>query len=47
MDKAADIKKLPRKFLPEDFAITTWDKLEPFFKELEERKIESASDLEQ
>src|SRR6476620_57017 len=47
MDKAADIKKLQRKFLPEDFAITTCDKLEPFFKELEERKIESASDLEQ
>lgn len=42
----ADIKKLPRTFLPEDFSITSWDKLEPYFKELEERPIESGKDLE-
>jgi len=47
MDKAADIKKLPRQFLPEDFAITTWDKLEPYFMELEQRKIDTREDLEQ
>lgn len=42
----ADIKKLPRKFLPEDFTITTWDKLEPYFKELLDRPLNSRSDLE-
>ena len=42
----ADIQKLPRKFLPEDFTVTTWDKLEPYFKELLERPITSNSDLE-
>lgn len=42
----ADIQKLPRKFLPEDFTVTTWDKLEPYFKELFERPINSNSDLE-
>ena len=42
----ADIKKLPRSFLPEDFTITTWDKLEPYFKELLERPVNSQKDLE-
>ena len=42
----ADIKKLPRRFLPEDFTVTTWEKLEPFFKELLERPINSRKDLE-
>jgi oligoendopeptidase F len=47
MEKGADIKKLPRKFLPENFIITTWDKLEPYFLELEKREINSTSALEQ
>src|SRR5688572_21048420 len=42
----ADIKKLPRKFLPENFSITTWDKLEPYFKELLGRPINSKAELE-
>lgn len=42
----ADIQKLPRKFLPEDFTVTTWDKLEPYFKELLERPVNSNTDLE-
>ncbi len=42
----ADIKKLPRTFLPEDFTVTTWQKLEPYFKELLERPIRSMRDLE-
>lgn len=42
----ADIKKIPRSFLPEDFTVTTWNKLEPYFKELLERPINSKSDLE-
>ena len=42
----ADIQKIPRSFLPESFTVTTWDKLEPFFKELLERPINNRSDLE-
>lgn len=42
----ADIQKMPRKFLPEDFTVTTWDKLEPYFKELLERPLKAKSDLE-
>jgi len=34
-----------RKFLSEDFTITTWDALKPHFENLLERKFESASDL--
>ena len=47
MEKSADIKKLPRQFLPEDFVITTWEKLEPYFKELDEREIASKEELEE
>lgn len=47
IDKAtADIKKLPRELLPEDFTITTWENLEPYFKELLDRSIDSKTDLE-
>jgi oligoendopeptidase F len=42
----ADIKKLPRTFLAEDFTVTTWDKLEPYFKDLLERPIDSQQELE-
>ncbi len=42
----ADIKKLPRNFLPEDFTVTTWEKLEPYFKELLGREINSKAGLE-
>jgi oligoendopeptidase F len=42
----ADIQKAPRTFLPEDFTVTTWDKLEPYFKELLDRGITSRADLE-
>ncbi len=46
MNPSADIKKLPRQFLTEDFTITEWPALEPFFKELLERPIGSKADLE-
>jgi oligoendopeptidase F len=46
MNHTADIKKLPRQFLPEDFTVTTWDSLEPYFKNLLERPINSNADLE-
>lgn len=46
MNYSADIQKLPRHFLPEDFKITDWGTLQPYFEELTERPIESKSDLE-
>lgn len=42
----ANIEKLPRKFLPADFQLTSWEAVEPFFKELESRPINSKADLE-
>lgn len=46
MTYSADIKKLPRQFLPTDFTVTDWESLEPYFKELLERKLETKADLE-
>ncbi|MGF7231192.1 M3 family oligoendopeptidase [Arachidicoccus sp.] len=46
MSYTADIKKLPRKFVPNDFKITTWEALEPYFKNLLDRAIHSKADLE-
>ena len=43
----ANIEKLPRRFLPEDFAITTWEALQPYFETLQQRPINSVQDLEQ
>lgn len=43
---SADIKKLPRHFLPADLVITNWEKIEPYFKDLEEREIGSKESLE-
>ena len=43
---SAEIKKLPRHFLPKDFTVTAWEKLEPFFIDLLERKLNSKEDLE-
>ncbi len=42
----ADIHKSPRQFLPEDFQITTWTALEPYFKDLAERPVPSREALE-
>jgi oligoendopeptidase F len=46
MQLNADIKKLKHHFLPEDFKITDWENLEPYFKQLVEREIDSKTDLE-
>jgi len=35
----------PRKFLSENFTVTTWETLKPFFDNLLERKIDSADEL--
>ena len=47
MGYTADISKVQRHYFPKDFLITTWEALEPFFKELLERPVNSVGDLEQ
>ena len=42
----ANIQKLPRNFLSNDFVVTDWNSLEPFFKELLSRELVSTQDLE-
>ena len=44
---SADIKKLPRTFLPEDFTISNWESLESYFKNLLDRDISTKEMLEQ
>src|SRR3954447_10946152 len=46
MTLSADIQKQKRHFLPEDFTLTTWEALEPYFKALVEREINSVEELE-
>lgn len=47
MEVTADIQKIKRHFVPADFKVTTWETLEPYFKNLLDRNIESKEDLEQ
>lgn len=47
MAYTSDIKKLPRHFLAKDFSISTWEALEPWFKKLLEREVNSKADLDQ
>ncbi len=42
----ADIKKLTRVYLPQDFAITNWESIETYFKELLAREINTKNELE-
>ncbi len=46
MKFSADIKKTPRKYLPEDFVLSDWEGVEPFFRELSGRDISSKEWLE-
>lgn len=46
MALSADIKKLDRNYVPADFKLTDWKTLEPFFKELLERPVNSREELE-
>ncbi|TDN37803.1 oligoendopeptidase F [Hymenobacter sp. UV11] len=43
---ATDTARLPRHYLPEDFQVTDWATLEPFFQELQHRSVSSAIALE-
>lgn len=40
------LKKIKRNFLPADFKVTTWEKLEPFYESLLKREVASVSALE-
>lgn len=46
MTLTADIKKLERHYVPANFSITDWNSLEPYFKELVERPVNSGAELE-
>ncbi|MDB5222626.1 MAG: oligoendopeptidase family, partial [Chitinophagaceae bacterium] len=46
MNASADIKKIERHFLPKDLVVDKWETIEPYFKELLERKIQSKKNLE-
>lgn len=43
----ANITKQPRHFLPENFTLTTWAELQPYFEKLTQRSINSKAELEQ
>ncbi|SFD31088.1 oligoendopeptidase F [Chitinophaga sp. CF118] len=43
----ANIEKQPRTLLPENFTITTWDALQPYFEELQQRPVDNVAALEQ
>jgi oligoendopeptidase F len=42
----ADIQKIPRHFVPADYTVTDWQSLEPFFKDLLDRDIQTREQLE-
>lgn len=46
MNYAADIKKIERHFIPQNFTVTGWQELEPFFKELLHRTVTTIQELE-
>lgn len=46
MKHTAEIQKLPRRYVPQEFKVTTWEALEPFFSELLERPVNTRTDLE-
>ncbi len=42
----ANIQKLPRHFVPKEFVLTDWESIEPFFKNLLQRNIDSKEEME-
>ncbi|WP_438946506.1 M3 family oligoendopeptidase [Sediminibacterium sp.] len=47
MHPKAAIQKIPRSFLPADYKVTDWNSLEPYFRELAEKPLNSKADLSQ
>ncbi|GAA4369435.1 M3 family oligoendopeptidase [Hymenobacter saemangeumensis] len=43
---ATDTARPPRHYLPEDFQVTDWATLQPFFEELRDRRLHGADELE-
>jgi oligoendopeptidase F len=43
---ATDTTRPPRHYLPEEFSVTDWASLEPFFQELQDRTVADAAMLE-
>ncbi len=46
MEASAKIKKLQRNYLPEKLVVSHWETIEPYFKELLERTINSKEEFE-
>ncbi len=46
MQYTANIASVPRSYLPGDYKIKDWDSLEPFFKELQDRPLNTREELE-
>jgi len=46
MTPTAELTKPERHFLPDGFVLTDWQSLEPFFKDLDQRPLETRADLE-
>jgi oligoendopeptidase F len=46
MQYTANITSVPRSYLPQDFKISDWPSLEPYFRELLERPLQTKEDLE-
>ncbi len=44
-DTTTKIERKKRRFLPEEFAITEWQHIKPFYQQLLDREINSAEDL--
>lgn len=45
MEAVQPLKRPARKFLPEDFVLTSWGKLKPYFDDLADRPLNSMQDL--
>jgi oligoendopeptidase F len=45
-ETTAPIEKIKRQFLPEDYTITTWESLQPYFEELVNRKLDNKGALD-
>jgi oligoendopeptidase F len=46
MTPTAELTKPERHFLPDGFVLTDWQSLEPFFKDLDQRPLDTRADLE-
>jgi len=46
MTYSASIQKIPRRFVPENFQLSDWETLEPYFENLLSRPIDSLEQLE-